>query len=197
MSFDLGNWMRAVWLSLIEPAETARKVIAMRLEPAPMWMAMVLIAVLNVLFVAVIQFVSPVPIAMPDDAISLSPFAFTAVIGLSLVVMVLMIFYIGRLLGGEGDLQATLALMVWFNSVNLTLTVGQILLILINPFVSAMYNLVSLGALIWCIVNFVNVLHGFQSLLKSSFVLALSLIATGVPAGVALVLLGVTPGGPA
>ncbi len=197
MTFDMGSWMRAVWASLTEPADMAGKVMAMRFEPAAMWMAIALIAVLNVLFLAVMQFLSPVAVAMQEEAVRLSPFALTAVIWLSLVLLVLTTSYIGQWMGGQGDLQATLTLMVWFHSINLTLEAGQLLLMLISPYLAALASLIMFGALVWCIINFINVLHGFENLVKSIVILALSVFAMGLIAGLILVLFGITPGGTA
>jgi hypothetical protein len=118
-------------------------------------------------------------------------------VGLSLVLLVLTTFYVGQLMGGQGDLQQTLTLMVWFHTVNLTLEVGQLLLTIISPYLAAMFSILVFGALIWCIVNFVNVLHGFESLMKSVVTLILLLLVMGILAGVIFVLFGVTPGGTA
>ncbi len=195
MTFDLGNWLRAVWASLTEPAEMAGKVIAMRPDPAAMWTAVALMAILNVLFLAFMQFLSPVPVAMQQEAIQLPPFALTALIWMLLVLWILTTSYIGRLLGGQGDLHSTLTLMVWFHCVNLTLEAGQLLLMIISPYLAALASVIMFGALIWCIMNFINVLHGFENLLKSVVTLALSVFAMGLIAGLILVLFGITPGG--
>jgi hypothetical protein len=53
--------------------------------------------------------------------------------------------------------------------------------------------MLSLGALIWCIVNFVNVLHGFQNLGKALAAIVLALIGTALCAGIVLAILGVGP----
>ncbi len=197
MTFDMGSWLRAVWASLTEPAEMAGRVMAMRFDPTAMWTAIALIAVLNVLFLAVMQFLSPVPVAMQEEAVRLSPFALTAVIWLSLVLLVLTTSYVGQWMGGQGDLQATLTLMVWFHSINLTLEAGQLLLMIISPYLAALASLIMFGALVWCIINFINVLHRFENLVKSIVTLALSVFAMGLIAGLILVLFGITPGGTA
>lgn len=196
MTIDFQSWMRAVWMSLIEPADMARKVSALRLDPRSMWMALALMVVLNVLLLALVQALSPAPENLSGQVIQLSPFGYTALIGVFVVLFVFAIFYVGQMLEGKGTLPATLTLMVWFQVVSLTLEAGQVVLVLFSPYVAALYGMISLGALLWCIINFVDVLHGFDSRGKAAVTLVLALIGTALAAGLLLAMLGVgAPGG--
>lgn len=197
MTFDFSAWMRAVWMSLIEPADMARHVLAMKFDTRVLWTAMALVAVLNVLFLALMQYISPLPVAFREDAVALSPFSLTVVIGVSLGLLVFTIYYVGQWLDGTGDLPRTLTILVWFHAINLTLEACQLVLILISPYLSALFSLVIVGAMLWCIVNFINVLHGFESLMKSFVTLILSLVGMGIIGGFVLAVLGVGPGGTA
>lgn len=195
MTLDFQSWMRAVWMSLIEPAEMARKVAATQFAPRAMWMALALMVVLNVLLLALVQALSPAPEALSAQVIQLSPFGYAALIGVFLVIFVFAIFYAGQMMDGRGTLTATLTMIVWFQAVSLTLEAGQVILVLFSPYVAALYGIMSLGALIWCIVNFVDVLHGFENRGKAVVTIVMALIGTVLCAGLVLALMGVGPPG--
>lgn len=195
MTFDFQSWMRAVWTSIMEPSDSARKVVAMDVPRDALWTALALIAVLNVILLAGLQMLSPAPVAFQDSVFTLAPFAYVTIIGVFLVLFVGGIFYVGRWLGGVGTLTATLAIIVWFQSISLTLEAIQLVLVLISPAIASIFGLLSLGALIWCFVNFVNVLHGYENLGKSIIAVMMSLIGTAMVAGIVLAVLGVGPAG--
>ena len=179
----------------MEPSDSARKVVGMNVPREALWTALALIAVLNVVLLATLQMVSPAPIAFQESAFALAPFAYVGIIGVFLVLFVGGTYYVGRMLGGIGTLTATLAIIVWFQSISLTLEAIQLLLVLISPAIASIFGLLSLGALIWCFVNFVNVLHGFENLGKAIIAITLSLIATALTSGIILAILGVGPTG--
>lgn len=195
MTFDFQTWMRAVWTSIMEPSESARKVIDMNLPRDALWTGLALVAVLNVILVAVLQMISPAPVAFQEQGFVLSPFGFVAIISIFLVLFVFGVFYAGQILGGTGTLQGSLAIIVWFQSISLTLEAIQVVLVLIMPAIGSIFGLLSLGALIWCFLNFINVLHGFNNLGKAFVAIFLALIGTALLAGIALAILGVGPAG--
>lgn len=195
MTVDFQTWMRAVWTSIMEPSESARKAIDMNVPRDVLWTALALVAVLNVILVVLLQLISPAPVAFQEQAIALSPFGFVAIIGVFLGLFVFGVFYSGQIMGGEGTLHGTLAIIVWFQSISLTLEVIQLVLVIISPAIASIFGLLSLGALIWCFVNFVNVLHGFNNLGKSLVAIVMALIGTALLAGILLAILGVGPAG--
>lgn len=195
MTVDFQTWMRSVWTSIMEPSDTARKVVAMNVPRDALWTALALVAVLNVILVVLLQMMSPAPVGFNEQAFALSPFAFVAIIGVFLVLFVFGTFYAGKIMGGAGTLTSSLAIIVWFQSVSLTLEAIQLVLVLISPAIASIFGLLSLGALIWCFVNFVNVLHGFENLGKAIVAIFLALTGTALLAGIVLAILGVGPAG--
>ena len=194
MTLDVQTWMRAVWTSIMEPSATARQVMV---YPAPrhaLWTALALVAVLNVIVLALLQYLAPSP-SMEGAVFSLSPFAYLGVFGVFLVLFVSSIHQVGRFFGGTGSQVQTLAIVVWSQAIGLTLEGLQIVLALVSPAFGALFGLMSLGALVWVFLNFVNVLHGFGSLGKAAVTLILSLIVTALGAGFVLGLFGVGPSG--
>ncbi len=195
MTVDFQTWMRAVWTSIMEPSDSARKVINMNVPRNALWTGLALVAVLNVILVVLLQLISPAPVAFQEQAFALSPFGFAAIIGIFFALFVFGIYYAGKILGGEGTLDGSLAILVWFQSVSLTLEAIQVVLVLISPVLGSIFGLLSLGALIWCFLNFINVLHGFNNLGKAFVAVFVALLGTALLAGIALAILGVGPTG--
>ena len=195
MTVTFQSWMQAVWNSIMEPSDAARKVIALGLPAQALWTGLALVALLNVILLTWLQLLSPAPVAFEESAFALSPFAYVAVIGIFLVLFVVGTHYVGQFFGGTGSLVATLAIIVWFQSVSLTLETVQLVLVLISPAIGSLFGLLSLGALVWVFVNFVKVLHGYDSYAKSVLTIILSLVMTAFGAGLVLAMFGVGPAG--
>lgn len=196
MTFDFQNLLRAVIRSLSDPAEIAGEIVAMEWPREALWTALALVTVLNVLLLALLQMISPVPDALEQQGIVLSPFTYTLLVGAFLVLFVVTVQGFGRMLGGQGNFDATLTLMVWFQVISLSLEAVQFVLVLVSPVIGGLFGMVSLGLLLWCIMNFIDVLHGFKHKGKALAVLVMSLIGTAMGAGVILAITGVQlPGG--
>lgn len=196
MTFDFQSFLTLVGRSITEPAAVARDVMATQWRRDTLWTALALVAVLNVILIAVMQIVSPLPDALEQQGVVLSPFTYVMLVGAFLVLFVFAVKGAGRMLGGQGSFDATLVLMVWFQVVSLVLEAAQVLLVLISPFLGGLFGMVSLGVLLWCIVNFIDVLHGFENRGKAVGTLLLALVGTAMGAGLILAFLGVgAPGG--
>ena len=177
----------------MEPTNAAQKVVGMQLPRDGLWTALALIAVLNVIMLTLLQVATPAPVAFEEQVFALSPFSYVAIIGIFLVLFVFSTYHVGKMFGGAGTLEATLAIIVWFQSISLTLEAVQLLLVLISPAIASIFGLLSLGALIWCFVNFVNVLHQYENLGKSIVTIILALLGTALVAGIILTIFGIAP----
>ena len=195
MTISLRSWMRGGGTSVTQRADMASVVLAMRFPRDALWTALALVAVLNVLLLGVLQFVSPETAATQDQIITVSPFGYLAIIGAFLTFMVFMLVHAGRMMGGDGTIEGTLTLLVWFQAVSLTLEGIQVLLVLVSPPIAAIFGLMSLGAIIWVFVNLVNVLHGLANLGKAIVVIFLALIGTVLGTGLVMGMMGITPPG--
>ncbi len=195
MTVDFQTWMRAVWTSIMEPTDSARKAIAMNIPRDALWTALALIVVMNVIMVVLLQMISPAPVAFQERAFAMSPFGFVAILSIFLVMFVFGLFYAGQIMGGAGTLHGALTIIVWFQSISLTLEAIQLVLVVISPAIASIFGLLSLGALMWCFLNFINVLHEFNNLGKAFVVIFLALIGTALLAGIVLAVLGIGPAG--
>ncbi|MDX8349797.1 YIP1 family protein [Cognatiyoonia sp. IB215446] len=195
MTISFQTWMQTVWISVTQPAEMAGKVLSMQFSRDVLWTALALVAVLNVLLLGVLQLISPMSADAPEQVITVSPFGYLAIIGAFLTFMIFMLVHAGRMMGGDGTIEGTLTLLVWFQAVSLTLEAMQVLLVLLSPAIAALFGLMSLGAIIWVFVNLVNVLHSFANLGKAIVVIFMALIGTVLGTGLVMGMLGITPPG--
>jgi hypothetical protein len=195
MTVTFQSWMQAVWTSIMEPSDSARKVIAMEVPKPALWTGLALVAVLNVILLSFLQLISPPPAELADGGFVLSPFSYTMIIGVFLVLFVLGTEAVGRFFGGIGTREATLAIIVWFQAISLTLETVQVVLVLISPVIGSLFGLLSLGVLLWVFVNFVNVLHAFDNFGKAIITIILALLLTALGAGLILAAVGIGPSG--
>ena len=186
---------RALWGTIVDPANAARQVLGWNISLGNRWAALVLVAVLNVLMLALLQAVSPVPVVIQEQGFVLTPFSYSAIILTFLFLLVYTIYHIGRMFGGQGTVEDSLTIIIMFQAVSVALEAVQVVLVLISPQVAGLFGFVSLAILIRCMLNFVNVMHRFESLGKTFFALFLALIATALIAGIVLSVLGVAPTG--
>jgi hypothetical protein len=178
---------RLLILTVRAPARAAELLVGLNLSRVVLWQALALVTVVSVLIVAISP--GPMPeagaIAGPQPVV-FTPFAYATVLGASLVMLVFALHYTGQAIGGTGSFAATLTLVVWLEVLATAIRVVQAVVYLILPPLGALVSLVGLALLVWTLLNFINVLHGFQSLGRA--VLALLLAVVGISLGLALIL---------
>jgi hypothetical protein len=194
MNITMQSATRALWGAIIDPATAARQALDWRLGLGNMWMALALVAVLNVLMLALLQAASPMPV-MSQGGLVLTPFSYAMIITIFLFLLVYTVYHIGRMMGGQGTVEDSLTVIVLFQSISVALEAVQVLLVVISPQIASIFGLVSLAVLIRCMVNFVNVMHGFNSLGKAFATLLFAVIGTALIAGIVLTVLGIAPTG--
>ncbi|WP_019953733.1 YIP1 family protein [Yoonia vestfoldensis] len=194
MNITMQSAGRALWAAITDPATAARQALDWRLGLGNLWTALALVAVLNVLMLALLQAVSPMPVVI-QEGMTLTPFSYAVIITVFLFLLVYTIYHVGRMMGGQGTVEDSLTVIVLFQSVSVALEAVQVLLVVISPQIASIFGLVSLAILIRCILNFVNVMHRFQSLGKAFGTLLFAVIGTALIAGIVLTVLGVAPTG--
>ncbi|ARU00916.1 Yip1 family protein [Yoonia vestfoldensis] len=194
MNITMQSATRALWGAITDPAGAARQVLDWRLGLGNLWTALALVAVLNVLMLALLQAASPMPVMMQPGMV-LTPFRYAMIITIFLFLLVYTIYHIGRMMGGQGSVEDSLTVIVMFQSISVALEAVQVLLVVISPQIASIFGLVSLAILLRCLVNFVNVMHRFDSLGKAFGTLLFAVIGTALIAGIVLTVLGVAPTG--
>jgi hypothetical protein len=193
-----GGIMRLLALTVRDPAEAARMLLSLHLSRGVLWQALALVTIVSVLVVAL----SPGP--MPDaataegtDALFLSPFAYATILGASLVILVFALHFTGAALGGTGSFAGTLTLVTWLEVLATAVRVVQVVTLLVAPVAAGIVSIAGLVLLFWTLVNFIRVLHGFDTLGRAILTLLLAIAGMSVGLMLILGLIGVgVAGGP-
>ena len=193
MSGELQGLLRLVGRTVTDPAGVAQELMRRNYETQTLWMGLLLVSVLSVLLLAVSN--ALLPTSVPEGAVVLSPFAYGAIIAASIVLLVYAVHLVGRLFGGTGTFPQTMVLMIWLQVVAMAVQVAQILAMLILPPLAGMVSLAGAFLMLYCLMQFINALHGFDSLVKAIGVFVVAVIAIGLFLAVVLSLVGVNLAG--
>lgn len=184
------DWRKLTVLSVKNPKVAAHVLMKMRLKVDVLWSALVLMALVNTfLFVFAVEFLG---LKSPYGAVFAAPFVNFAIMVAGLALMVLALFWVGRLMGGSAAVRDVLALVIWVQVVQALIQAAAYIALLFLPLLANLMTMA--GGLIglYMLVHFINESNGFNSLGKSVMVLFGALL--GVVIGLSLVALVV--GGP-
>lgn len=184
MTLDFGTFLRLFGETLRDPAAMARQIKNLHLPHQVGWMALCAITALTIVAV---YLESMLP-GMGDIGLGIGgrPFIDAIFLGAMTVILIFVLYYAGRAMGGSGTFGATLLMMTWFQAVVFVLIAIQLISSLIAPGVSAVVALIALALQMYCLIHFLNVLHGFDSLPKAAGLFFVSVF--GLVLGLALIL---------
>ncbi len=162
--------------SVTQPANAARFLLAQSLPQNVLWVALVLVAVLN----AIVFTVSQLLVQAPDSALPglfASPIVYLGFVFGALVIMIYAIFWTGRGLGGQAALEDVMVVMIWLQVLRVIVQLAALVLVLTVPVLSAL--LVFAAAVIgtYILLHFVNEAHRLGSLWRAAGVLIASVVA--------------------
>ncbi|PVA08839.1 YIP1 family protein [Pelagivirga sediminicola] len=169
--------------TLFSPRAAADRIMALWLPRQWLWTALALTSVLNGIVFSLTLHVGP-----PRDPEMLqaippafqSPFLFTLFLLGALVITVMTLTWIGRSLGGAGEVPQVLALIVWLQVLRLGVQLALVVLMLAIPVAGV---LLVFAASVWGIVilvAFIDRAHGFGNVFKAIAVLVLAVLAVVV-----------------
>ncbi len=166
--------------TLFSPRAAADRIMALWLPRNWLWMALALMSVLN----GIVYSLSMHMGAEPDpEAVQMippafqSPALFTLFLFGALVITVLTLTWVGRSLGGSGQVPQILALLTWLQVLRLAVQLALLVLVVALPFAAlALVMVASVWGLI-ILVTFIDRAHGFNNIFKSVAVLALAVLA--------------------
>lgn len=164
--------------SVQTPRSAARKVLDLPANRQEVWSAFIAMILLSVVLTGLAQVLFPAP---PEDAfalLQLTPFQAVGVLGGLTLALIVCIVGIGRLMGGQGELNGALRLFAWMQAILIALQVVQLFLVPIMAILAALVGLVSIGLFIWLLLNFVAELHKFDGIGQAIAVTILSFILT-------------------
>ncbi|MBS1302826.1 Yip1 family protein [Loktanella sp. SALINAS62] len=173
--------------SLFNPADVSRMLMRYTLSRGTVWSMIVLVSIVSTLLVSVGGLISMGAVA----ADVMTPFVLSIVLMSSLTVLIFAIYLTGRMLGGTGRLDQTVLLVAWWQGIGLVIQAVQTVFLLVLPPVSGLLALIGMAWLLFALLHFVNVLHGFDSLLKSLGTVALGVVGFSFGIAIFLTLIGV------
>ncbi|WP_136635694.1 YIP1 family protein [Pseudooceanicola onchidii] len=177
--------------TVTNPAQAAKRVLALDVPMQAVWMGLGLVAVLNGIYYSVLlPGLAQAGLAVP--AMVGSPVTLT---GFILVIFVLMVFltaFSGRLLGGIGDVESVGKITVWLQMLRVVAQVVISILSLVSPLLGWLAA-TALGIWgIWILLNFVAQAHGFN-IPKALGTLAVMFVGLIVVMSVLSAALGLAP----
>ena len=199
MSGTFGNLMTLAVETVRDPREGAKAILALDWPREALLLALgVVIAFTGVLGV-LDTLLLPSPPELPEGAgfvtmppLLLAVFAYLVTVGYAWAVG-----WFGRKIGGTGSTDQALALFVFLQFVFTLAQVAIFAVTILLPPLAALLLIVAFIWAIWMTIAFIDVLHGFGSLLKS-FLLSVAVSTALAIAGMfVLGLAGVGAGGPA
>ncbi|GAA0303669.1 Yip1 family protein [Rhodovulum strictum] len=178
-----------------DPREGARRILALDLPEGVLWQALVAVVAVSVLLTRLGDLLVPTPADPLVPIFGENPLLIAVVQGGLLVVTVYAVYAIGRAFGGFGSFAGALAITVWLQVIMVLLQVVQTVFLLILPPLAGLVGLVGIGLFFYLLSNFVTVLHGFSSAMKTFFMILASMMGIVVGMSILLSIFGITFGG--
>ncbi|EEE38328.1 hypothetical protein RKLH11_2170 [Rhodobacteraceae bacterium KLH11] len=165
--------LNMVVLTLSNPAEAARKLLAMPLGREVLWLVIALVVVLNALVQTASGFV--LPYINPDVQQVVEPIPRMLFVSVSAILISVVVFLmVGRLLGGRGSFDGLLTLVVWLQLLQVVGQAITLVTVAVLPFLFLPATLAMLVLSLYITLHFLNEAHQFASLGKSFLVILMS-----------------------
>ena len=180
-----------------DPQGTARHLIALKIPRQAIWLGTALVSVLTVLLLRLSILPAAEDSLTEVGKILAHPLWGTLVQAVSILVLVSMITFVGRLFGGHGQFSDALLLLVWLEFIVALLGLVQFVVFVLYPLAGAAISVVSSILFLWLLTQFICALHGFQRPWLVFLGMVVSFLALILAMSVLLVILGITPPGTA
>lgn len=175
--------------SVTRPAEAAQLLLGLGLNRQVAWMILTLSLIATVLVMFAISGGAPVPLVPGLN--SFSPAMTFLFLACSTIILGYAIHFTGGAMDGEGTLTGALLVVAWMQILQVAGLVVQSVLILISPGVGTFVGFAISLCLIWVLLSFVDVLHGFGSLGRAALLMLFVVVGIGLGLTLILGLIGV------
>jgi hypothetical protein len=164
--------------SLLSPGQTASWLLGLSLPRATLLEATALLAVVGGI---VAGYPGGVLLPTPDgQEVVVGPLVWSLVLGAGIILSASSLQVAGRILGGRGRFEDALLVTVWLNALGLAVELVAIVLSLFSTNLATLVFVVGFLFLIWPLLHFVRVLHGFDGLGRSFLAVLLGGLGTTV-----------------
>ncbi len=179
--------------SIKRPREGLRSVMNFDVPKSALWPAMALVIAVSVLLAYVTLLLSPVDLNA-GQVIAPSPFALALILGSSMMLTVLCIFWIGRVCGGTASFDEVLLAVIWLQIIMILLQGIQVLAALVLPPLADFLSILAFVVMFWLMTQFITEVHGFDSAAKVFFMMIASMFGIVIGLTIILTLIGVGGG---
>jgi hypothetical protein len=162
----LSDIFKMVLSTLKDPREGASNILAFAPTRQMLWFSMIVVVIISILMSEIANYMLPV---VPDNTIIVVmdiPLLAAGILMFMMVVMIYCTHYIGQACGGNGRLDESFSVVIWLQSIMISLQLLQLLIIPFFPNLAVVFGLFGGVVFFWLYINFVTVLHGFNSLGK-------------------------------
>lgn len=166
------------------PATAAEKILATRLPENVLWMALVLMSVLNSIVYSITLKLNP-PVDPQSGMLMVpaafqSPLVFTVILFIALIISVLLLQRLGQAIGGgQGSLGDVLTVITWMQVLRLVLQLAVLVLSLVLPFLGGLLALVASIYGLYILAVFLKTAHRYDTVMQA-FILMLATFLTVV-----------------
>ncbi len=164
----LTNTVRQAILTIRDPKAGLRSVMAYGLGNRALVETAALVAILGAIVAALmLEFTQ----AEPDDMVlapARSPIVLAAFQLATIFVSAYLLYFVGRLFGGDGTFGECLTASIWLQVILLLVQILQFALMFILPFLATLAYMAAIVLVVYLSVSFVKEVHGFRSLFAVS-----------------------------
>lgn len=190
-----GEWRDLVIDSVVRPREAARGVMELGVPQNVVLTAAVAVTCAGLVITWAMVLMGPGVVDGVTAAIYGNPLLSAVAEFAGMLIVAVLTARVGRALGGTGNFQDALTLIVWLNAVMLLVQFAQLVLIVVAPPIAGMIGLATLLWALWVFANFVAELHGFRNPLVVLGGVILTAIVLVFAISILFAILGVMPQG--
>jgi len=193
MNLNFRQLLQHAISSVINPKAEARWVMTrFDLPRAARWQLLILIVALSVIVAQLGLFIVPISPNTPFAAILNSPVLSTLVQSAVLVILVFLIYFVGRAMGGTGGFGNTILLVAWLQFIMACLQALQTIALILSPPLAAILGIIGFVIFFRLLTSFIAELHGFKSLVNVFLMVIVTMVGLTFGVSVILAMIGVS-----
>lgn len=182
------DFFALIWLTLVNPELMARRIMHQTYERSTLWMGVGLVSILSVLLVLLVGLISS-PVILPLGA---SPMAYGLIMACVLIILTMVLYLTGRMLGGKSTFPHAFAAVIWLEMTALCVRSVQAFVSIVSPSAAGLLSIVGLVALLRVLVTFVNETQRFDSQPRALATIVIAMLGIGFGFGFFLTVIGVS-----
>ena len=167
------DWWGLVLETLRTPNTAAERIMSWKLPRPVLYQALIAVSALNALVAGIGALMRPVDGPLPP--LLSSPLSFFVLVAGGVVVAVHILYWVGRAMGGTGDLGDLLALFTWLQVLRFLGQVAVLVSSIVFPALALLLALAIFLVGVWLVLHFVNSAMRLNSLMHAAGLLIATL----------------------